>query len=162
MTCGRTLSIGKDEVGRIYWKFHKAPNSLLVFVPGRPYSGERGKWHRFSNSESIASLIMSLGKDGAAKDLKRAFPSAAAMCKDGSWSNALWARHFPNAIKAMKESGDDSESGSDDEKGSKNDDIEEPVSRPWWMLSYRAAYHLTNLIIFPSHCHSLLRSTKKY
>lgn len=102
MTCGRTLSIGRDDLGRFYWRFHMDSNSLFVFVPGVGEKGGTGDWHKFSDASSIASVIMSLGRDNVVKDLKRAFPEAAQMLKDGSWRNCLLKHMFPNALNSQK------------------------------------------------------------
>ncbi|CAB9519085.1 specific demethylase 5C [Seminavis robusta] len=110
MSCGRTLALGSDRMGRLYWKFHKDTDALLVYEPNDDDGENSGKWHRFSEPETIASVLASLGKDPVVKDLKRAYPRAAEMFKDGSWSDAIWKRHFPNALKALNES-DESSSG---------------------------------------------------
>jgi hypothetical protein len=106
MTCGRTLALGLDAMNRLYWKFHKEPDVLLVFTPSEDAASDEGKWQRLSEPEAIASVIIGLGKDPVVKDLKRAYPRAAAMVKDGSWSNAILKRSFPNALKASNEADD--------------------------------------------------------
>ena len=44
--------------------------------------------------------MVSLNKDEIVKDLKRTFPEAAKLLKNGSWSDLLLKRRFPNAILA--------------------------------------------------------------
>jgi hypothetical protein len=96
-TCGRTLEIGKDGAGRSYWNFNSDSGSLFVCLEG----GDND-WHRFSEPETIASVMVGLGKDEIVKDLKRAFPEAYRVLKDGTWSELLLKRRFPlkNAIPA--------------------------------------------------------------
>ena len=132
MSCGRTLAIGKDAIGRFYWKFHNEPDSLFVFVPAGADT-ETGVWHRFSDPESIASLLTSLGKDEIVKDLNRAYPTAARMCREGTWSNEIWKRHFPNALVSMEEDAESSDqestSASNKEADMEEEEEEEEVVR---------------------------------
>jgi hypothetical protein len=96
ITCGRTLEIGKDVAGRSYWSFHSDPDSLFVCLNGSAQSDSSSsdKWHRFSEPETIASVIVSLGKDAVVQDLKRAFPKALGLLKNGRWSELLLKRRF--------------------------------------------------------------------
>ena len=141
MSCGRTLAIGKDGIGRFYWKFHNEPDSLFVFVPPDA-NNDTGSWHRFSDPESIASVLSGLGRDDVVKDLHRAYPTAAKMYKEGTWSNEIWKRQFPNALvsrEADADSDQDSASGiskeaSKEEDG--DDDEEEAVRTTWSLMRY--------------------------
>jgi hypothetical protein len=96
MTCGRTLSLGKDTVGRSYWKFN-ADSSLFVCADAsfRNINSAAPTWHRFTEPEEIASLMYCLGIDSVVSELKRAFPAAALMLKTGKWSELLLKRRFP-------------------------------------------------------------------
>jgi Bromodomain len=127
MTCGRTLALGQDAMNRLYWKFHKEPDVLLVFTPIEDTASGEGKWQRLSEPETIASVIIGLGKDPVVKELKRAYPRAAAMIKDGSWSNAILKRRFPNALKASNQ-GDEAFSDVDIKPAAEDYEDEELVS----------------------------------
>jgi hypothetical protein len=152
MTCGRTLRLGKDGAGRAYWKFHKDPDSLFVFVPGDSRGGQGDKWHRYAYPETIASIISSLGKDEVVKDIKRSFPAAALMHKEGTWSNALLKRHFPNAIKPRVSLEEDGESSDQEvppdsqEDGEENDDEGEEVRFLLFLQHRTHAITLLNLV----------------
>jgi hypothetical protein len=103
MTCGRTLSLGKDAKGRSYWKF-KADSSLFVCANERVMNGSmlpRKLWHKFTSAEEIASLLYFLGDDGIVPELKRAFPVAARMLKTRKWTELLLRRRFPLTSKPM-------------------------------------------------------------
>lgn len=119
MTCGRTLAIGVDSMGRFYWKFHKDPESLFVFVPDEEDDDDddetAGKWHRFSEPECIASVILCLGREQKelVRDLRRAFPRAAEMCDNGAWSDALLKRRFPSIHKLVAKAAADDTASSD-------------------------------------------------
>jgi Bromodomain len=118
MSCGRTLEIGRDGAGRSFWKFDSDPNALFVCVEA-PNGGpglEAGTWHHYQHPESIASVIISLGKAPIAKELHRSYPVAHRMMRDGSWSQLILKRMFPNAISGGELS--ESDKGSKSVKGS--------------------------------------------
>jgi hypothetical protein len=100
-----------------------------VFVPG----GENGgadQWHRFSEPAYIASVIISLGKDSIVRDLKRAYPGAAQMMKDGTWRDVVMKHHFSGALKPKKSQDaelSDNESTADDEQDERQEEMEEEV-----------------------------------
>ena len=105
-SCGRTLEVGSDGRGRAYWCFHSDPGSLFVRAgrsSGNPFPD---KWHRYSEPETIASVIVSLGKDPIVPDLKRTFAMAADLIKSGRWSEMLLKRHFK--LKKVSEEDEDS------------------------------------------------------
>jgi len=87
--CGRTLSIGFDNAGRSYWKFHADPDSLFVLDSNRD---SKKKWHRFSEPETIASVMVCLGKGRLADEIKRLYPSAAEMVSTREWVGLLQKR----------------------------------------------------------------------
>ena len=91
LICGRTLEIGRDCLGRSYWRFHGLDNSLFVF--DGESTGHR--WQRYSTSAAIASVMISLGKDPIVKDIGRFFPAAATSKADDSWRNDLLIKRFP-------------------------------------------------------------------
>lgn len=91
-TCGRTLEIGKDAAGRSYWTFNSDPNSLFVCLNGTTEGDE--KWHKYADPETIASVLMCLGKDPIVQDLKRVYPKALRLLKNGLWSDLLLKRRF--------------------------------------------------------------------
>lgn len=95
-SCGRTLSIAEDTLGRSYWQFTNDREAL--FLCSRE---SRTQWYRFSAAPKIASVIVSLGRDPAARELRKAFPEASALIKDGSWSSALWKSQYPKLDDAI-------------------------------------------------------------
>jgi len=103
MTCGRTLEIGRDNAQRSYWKFDTDPNALYVCsqAPGETATDSL-VWHRYGEAESIASVVVSLGKEELVKDLKRSFPASRRMIKRGLWSNEILKRKFPRVAKIME------------------------------------------------------------
>ena len=92
VTCGRCLQIGVDVQGRSYWKFQGEPLSLFVCWP--PSQGS--KWVRFSGSESVASVIAAMKNDPVRAGLKMYFPDAHRVAKEGTWTDLLLRRKFPN------------------------------------------------------------------
>ena len=90
--CGKTISIGIDPQGRSYWKLESSPDSL--FVLEKSSGGEKKQCHRFSSSEDIASVIKCLGKHQLAMDLKRLYPQAFMLLKNGKWSELLQKKAF--------------------------------------------------------------------
>ena len=112
ISCGRTLEIGKDVAGRSYWNFHSDPGALFVCLEAVAEAGsESNKWHRFAEPEAIASVMVGLGKDEIVKDLKRVFPQSRQVLKDGTWSELLLKRRFPNVAKLISSSPSPSKSG---------------------------------------------------
>jgi hypothetical protein len=98
LMCGRTLEIGKDMDGRSYWKFHSDSDALFVCVDAvrndqMPLSS--GSWYHYEYPESIASVIITLGKDPIVKDLKRSFSVADSLIRNGTWADLLLKRRFP-------------------------------------------------------------------
>ncbi|KAG7348250.1 hypothetical protein IV203_016955 [Nitzschia inconspicua] len=91
ITCGRTLELGKDGVGRSYWHFNSDLRTLFVCTPTH---GKRAKWQKFSKPEEISSVIVSLRKDPVALELQRTFPEADALIRNGRWSDLLMKRRF--------------------------------------------------------------------
>jgi hypothetical protein len=105
MKCGRTLEIGSDAFGRSYWKF-SGDDSLFVFSPDDP-SASSPVWQRFEGSARVASVLFALSKEEIVEDLKKVFPRAAAMLRDGSWKNSLLSQQYPTALNfAEVEDGD--------------------------------------------------------
>ena len=102
MTCGRTLEIGRSN-GRSFWKFHSDPDSLFVYTPVADSPSEPA-WHHYKHPESVASVIVSLGKDPIVKELKRIYSSANGMIKDKTWSDKLLMRHYPKVAKLISSS----------------------------------------------------------
>jgi hypothetical protein len=103
-TCGRSLEICRDKGNRTYWSFHSEPESLFVSLGG-------GKWYKYAEPETIASVIVSLGKDPAVKELMRVFPKAHNLLKTGLWSDLLLKRRYK--VRATKEEADDVSSAMD-------------------------------------------------
>jgi hypothetical protein len=100
MECGRTLEIGRDCAGRSYWKFISDRNSL--FVCGvTDIDIQEGTWHRYNDNATIASVIVSLGKQSIVKDLKRSYPEANELIISGLWSDLLLKRAFPGVAKYL-------------------------------------------------------------
>lgn len=96
--CARTLEIGRDVAGKSFWKFESDPTSLFVCSSG-------SSWYRFSEPASIASVIVSLGRDFVSRDLRRHFPEAAKLADDGTWSNILLMQRFPIVVDIMNGKG---------------------------------------------------------
>jgi hypothetical protein len=137
ITCGRTLEIGADSAGRSYWHFNNDLGSLFVCTP---IPGKNSRWQRFSGHETISSVIVSLGKDPVASELKRTFPEAAALIRSGKWSELLVKRFFkshesegrPTSAEKMEEGSNvdkslDMEEPS--ENGAKGMEMEEPTDK---------------------------------
>ena len=97
-TCGRSLEICRDKSDRAYWSFHSEPESLFV-------SFADGKWYKYADPETIASVVVCLGKDPTAKELMRVFPKASNLLKTGLWTDLLLKRRFK--VKARNEEADD-------------------------------------------------------
>eukprot|EP00934_Nitzschia_sp_Nitz4_P004114 Nitzschia sp. Nitz4//scaffold47_size129522//67235//74024//NITZ4_003555-RA/size129522-augustus-gene-0.109-mRNA-1//1//CDS//3329552812//4104//frame0 len=94
-TCGRTLEMGRDELGRSYWIFNTDPGSLFVCEERTEGVGKKNaKWHKYSEPEDIASVMVSLGKNSMVQDLKKAFPKSWKMVGDRSWVEAIMKRHY--------------------------------------------------------------------
>ncbi len=113
-TCGRTLEIGKDTAGRSYWVFNSEPGSLFVCLGS-------AKWYKYSEPETIASVIISLGKDPVLRDLKRAFPKASELLRNGAWTDLLLKRRF--TLKAIKSEGDDGSAAMEMDINCERDDV---------------------------------------
>ena len=92
--CGKTLPVGVDFMGRSYWKFHGEQNSLFICEAASCDSEDPPMWHRYREPEAIASIVISLGNDDLAEELKRLFPKAAKMVSRGTWSDLLQQRAF--------------------------------------------------------------------
>ncbi|CAJ1940739.1 unnamed protein product [Cylindrotheca closterium] len=94
--CGRTLEIGSDTAGRSFWKFNADRESLYVShnVDSESDNSKIGRWLRFADPESIASVIVCLKKDAITNDLKRLFPDARQLLQNGQWSQRLQSRCF--------------------------------------------------------------------
>lgn len=112
MTCGRTLEIGRDSRRRSYWKFNSDPRALFVCVNNADDSTSM-RWHRFGDAESIASVIVCLGKESIVKDLQRSYPEAAQALQNGTWTNALLKKRYPRAAALITEPKDEGESDSE-------------------------------------------------
>ena len=112
MDCGRTLEIGRDGNGRSYWKLYSDTNALFVCMES---SHNAPVWHRFPDAASVASVIVSLGKDSIAKNLQQAFPDAFKLVRDGTWSNDLLKKRFPKAVAVMKGKITDGDSDEEEE-----------------------------------------------
>ena len=91
LECGRTLEIGSDHSGRVYWKLKSDPDSLFVCQT----SNSQVEWFRFPDSVTVAGVIACLGKDPVVKSLKRLYATAFGYVKDGSWSSRILQRQFP-------------------------------------------------------------------
>lgn len=103
MTCGRTLEIGRDGDGRSYWKLYTDSEALFVCVEetNKSDASVSTTWHRFGDAPSIASVLISLGRDPIVKDLQRFFPAAHQMVKDETWRDGLLKRKFPEVAKLL-------------------------------------------------------------
>jgi Bromodomain len=106
MTCGRTLELGRDNSGRSFWKFNSDPSALFVCVEAQETvdDTDRGAWYYYQYPEIIASVIVTLGKDPITKELQRSYPEALQLIRDGSWSQLLLKRMYPNALSAYDSS----------------------------------------------------------
>jgi Bromodomain len=100
MSCGRTLELGRDAVGRSYWKFDSDPDALFVCVETDEAFDETdlGAWYYYQHPDIIASVIVSLGKDPVTKELRRAYPEALRLIREGLWCELLLKRLYPNAL----------------------------------------------------------------
>jgi len=167
-TCGRTLAIGKDAYDRYFWKFHKDPDSLFVFEPSRE-DDNAGAWHKFSDPASIASIMSGLGKDAVVRELKIAFPDAAKVFKDGTWSNEILKRHFPNALLAretddeasVQEADSASKSKSKNEMESSEEEEVVCALSVYIALRFYSFRIFSYCCLFSFHCNSLSRSVKR-
>jgi len=100
MSCGRTLEIGRDEAGRSFWKFDSDPDSLFICTQVDEGSNDPA-WHHYEHPESVASVIVGLGKDPVVRELKRCYPTANEMIKDRTWPDLLMKRRFPKVAKLI-------------------------------------------------------------
>ena len=114
MTCGRTLEIGNSN-GRSFWKFDIDSDSLFVCTQVAE-SASASAWHHYDYPESVASVIVSLGRDPIVKELKRCYPAAHKMINDKTWSDRLWKRRYPNVAKliANREAVEPGDTGTED------------------------------------------------
>jgi Bromodomain len=98
MACGRTLEIGRDDSGRSYWEFDSDPSALFVCVENAKKAGAAasGTWHYYQFPENIASVILCLGKTSVAKELRKAYPEANQMIRDGTWTERILKRAYPH------------------------------------------------------------------
>jgi len=94
-SCGRTLPIGTDNFGRSYWKFDLDPHSL--FILDRRSDGTQ-IYHRFSEPESIASLIVYLKKKEPADEIRRSFPKSVSLLVGRKWAGLLQNKLFRRVI----------------------------------------------------------------
>lgn len=115
IACGRTLEIGSDAAGRSFWKFNADRESLYVCQSASPEAGKgtSGRWERFADPESIASVIVCLKKDPITSDLKRCFPKARSLIQTGKWSQDILNRRF-NIKQLLQTSGSFKSGLSDD------------------------------------------------
>jgi len=90
-TCGRTLSLGTDKVGRSYWKFDSDPKSLFVL---ENRSDGSPMFLRFREPESITSVIVCLREEEPVNEIKRAFPNSVALLLNRKWVDVLQKRLF--------------------------------------------------------------------
>merc|ERR1711935_1166837 len=51
-------------------------------------------WQKYSEPETISSIIVSLSKDPVAQELKNAFPNSVKLIRNKAWSDLLMKRHF--------------------------------------------------------------------
>ena len=113
-SCGRTLSLGSDGNGKLYWKLESEPKSLFVSVQNDEH------FRKFGAPETIASLIKGLGKHPLASVIRNAYPDAAKVLSDGTWSNLILKNAFNNMFdpqhkeKEIKEIEDISDSEIDE------------------------------------------------
>lgn len=100
MPCGRTLEIGRDNFGRSYWKFNSDPESLFVCIETIQINQSKdvGTWHRYQFPETIASVIVCLGRSPVADGLRRSYPLASQLIRDGTWKELIFKRKFPSAF----------------------------------------------------------------
>jgi hypothetical protein len=98
MACGRTLEIGRDDAGRSYWKFDSDLSALFVCVENAKKADATvsGTWHYYQFPENIASVILCLGKASVAKELRRSYPEASQMIRDGTWTERILKRAYPH------------------------------------------------------------------
>ena len=95
-SCGRTLSIGTDNFGRSYWKFDLDPHSL--FILDRRSDGTQ-IFHRFSEPESITSVIVYLKKKEPVNEIRRAFPKSVSLLVNRKWAELLQNKRFNRTIR---------------------------------------------------------------
>jgi len=89
--CGRTLPLGQDQSGRYYWKFAADPASLFV----SNHSSDNSKsWHRYKDPEVIASIIVGLGKNEVAIELKHSFSKVAPLLRKRKWANLIQMKAY--------------------------------------------------------------------
>ncbi|GMH83740.1 hypothetical protein TrST_g5879 [Triparma strigata] len=81
--CGRSVPLGEDSVGRLYWKLSSDNNALVVH--DRP----KDRFVRYTTGASIAAVIVALGEADPAKELRRLYPQSAKMVEDRSWVGIL-------------------------------------------------------------------------
>mmetsp|Transcript_3362 Transcript_3362/g.4934 ORF Transcript_3362/g.4934 Transcript_3362/m.4934 type:complete len:460 (+) Transcript_3362:3852-5231(+) len=92
-SCGRALCLGVDKNGCSYWKFHSDPS---LFVCTRNTGGDslEGNWLRFHEPETVASVIICLGKEEPVCELRRSFPKAVSLLRTGQWAELLQKRRW--------------------------------------------------------------------
>ncbi len=88
--CGKSVPIGTDRQGRSYWKLSSCPNSLFVTEHGK----EGTLCHRYSAPETIASLVVCLGKCKLAEDIKRGYQDVSELLQSRKWTDLLQKRAY--------------------------------------------------------------------
>ena len=113
--CGRTLPIGKDSRGWLYWIFVGEHDALFISHCSIPDT-----IHRYKEPDVIASIIINLCSDDSlthtsskksnldlVKELKRFFPSAAKLLRRRKWATLIqkraWTRRSVDGDAIMED-----------------------------------------------------------
>ena len=122
ISCGRTLELGTDSSGRSYWHFYDDLESLHVCEHD---SKGNAKWQKFSEPETISSIILSLSnlKDPIVQELKNTFPNSVKLIRNKTWSGLLMKRFFK--VPTLKDDSTDTEMDVEEpQKPANNEDVQ--------------------------------------
>ena len=106
-TCGRTVPLGYDKVGRAYFRFQSDPSSL--FVVDNEEVASKKQWHRFSRPEDIACIIACLADQDPGEELRARYPDAAELVRNRKWADRIQKRSFSVDITKLSEDEEDEE-----------------------------------------------------
>jgi Bromodomain len=95
LACGRTLSIGSDVNGRSYWKFSESSSSLFIC--------DDGSWLHFDKPELVASVMVALGKDPVAMDLREPFPDVVPLLDGRKWAGIIMKNRYFSSLAGSKD-----------------------------------------------------------
>jgi hypothetical protein len=108
-SCGRTLPLGFDKVGRAYFMFQSDEDSLFVMDSDEKKCESKKQWHRFTKAEDIACVIACLSKECPSEELEKRYPKAAKLARTHRWADLIQKRALSTDIKQLENATFDSD-----------------------------------------------------